>query len=44
MPKNMKASIHVENTLALPQGEDEEGQMIKYQVRAAQGGTMANFI
>jgi hypothetical protein len=43
-PKNLKASILVENTFDLPLGDDEEGLPIKYKVGMQDGSALPPFI
>ena len=43
-PKNLKASIIVENTFDLPLGDDEEGLPLKYKVGMQDGSAIPTFI
>ena len=43
-PKNLKASIIVENTFDLPLGDDEEGLPLKYKVGMQDGSALPTFI
>jgi len=43
-PKNLKASILVENTFDLPLADDEEGLSLKYKVGMQDGSAMPLFI
>ena len=43
-PKNLKASIIVENTFDLPLGDDEEGFPLKYKLGMQDGSAIPTFI